>query len=67
MTPNALNHYRNFIIYRTERDSISGKLNKIPTVSVTDPTKWMSHEDACEFANQYPGKFGVGFVLTAEI
>jgi primase-polymerase (primpol)-like protein len=63
----ALKQYRQFIVYRTEPDAITGKLNKIPTVSVTDSSKWISHDAASKFASQYPGKLFVGFVLRPEL
>ena len=63
----ALKQYPQFIVYRTELDAISGKLNKIPLVSVTDPSKWISHDAAYKFASRYPGKFFVGFVLCPEL
>jgi primase-polymerase (primpol)-like protein len=63
----ALKQYPQFIVYRTELDATTGKLNKIPTVSVTDPSKWMSYDAAFQFASQYPGKLFVGFVLCPEL
>lgn len=62
----ALTRHRNFILYRSEPDAISGKLNKVPLVSVTDPTKWLSHDDACRLAGQQPG-ISVGFVLCESV
>lgn len=59
----SLTKYRQFILYRTEADTISGKLNKIPAVSVTDPTKWLSYDAA----QQMVGKFSVGFALCPEL
>src|ERR1700723_2470551 len=63
----ALKQYSQFIIYRSELNATTGKLNKIPTVSVTDPSRWMSHDAAYQFANQHPGKLFVGFVLRPEL
>lgn len=60
----ALKHYRNFILYRTELNAISGKLNKIPLVSVTDPSKWQSYDEAYRAAGD---QFGVGFVLCESV
>ncbi len=63
----ALKQYPQFIVYRIELDATTGKLNKIPAVSVTDPSRWMSHDAAYQFANQHPGKLFVGFVLRPEL
>jgi putative DNA primase/helicase len=62
----ALKRHRNFILYRTEPDAISGKLNKIPLASVTDPAKWHSYDEACELAGQRPDVF-LGFVLCESV
>jgi primase-polymerase (primpol)-like protein len=63
----ALKQYPQFIVYRTELDAVTGKLNKKPNVSVTDPTKWMSYDAANELAARNPGQLFVGFVLRPEL
>lgn len=62
----TLRQHHNFILYRTEREPISGKLNKVPTVSVTDPSKWLSYDGAVAKAAALGDSYGVGFVLTPE-
>src|SRR5580704_7667428 len=62
----ALKRHRNFILYRTETNDISGKLNKIPLASVTDPAKWYSYDDACRLAAQRPD-VSLGFVLCESV
>jgi P4 family phage/plasmid primase-like protien len=62
----ALKQHRNFILYRTEPDAISGKLNKIPLAPVTDPTKWYSYDEACRLAVQRP-EVSLGFVLCESV
>jgi primase-polymerase (primpol)-like protein len=63
----TLKQYSQFIVYCTELNAITGKLNKIATVSVTEPSKWMSYDAACTFPNQHPDKLFVGFVLRSEL
>jgi primase-polymerase (primpol)-like protein len=63
----ALKQYPQFIAYRTELDTTSGKLKKIPTVSVTDQSKWMSYDAAQQLAATHPSQFGMGFVLHPEL
>lgn len=62
----ALKRHRNFILYRTERDAISGKLNKIPLAPVTDPARWHNYDEACRLAGQRPD-VSLGFVLCESV
>jgi putative DNA primase/helicase len=62
----VLKRHRNFILYRTERDAITGKLNKIPLSPVDDPAKWHSYDEACQLAAQRPG-VSLGFVLCESV
>jgi hypothetical protein len=67
MIADSLSHVKNFITYQLVPSATrAGKLDKVPTVSVIDPSKWLSHEEAQRIVIDSGGKLGLGFVLTAE-
>lgn len=67
--PACLRSVKQWVCWRYEQRSDSGKPTKIPVTigghgaSSTDPSDWYSYEDVCEASHKFDG---IGFVFTAE-
>lgn len=62
--PHDLKAFKQFLTWRLEHRPGDAKPTKVPQASVTDPSTWMTYEDAVNAFQADSSLTGVGFVFT---